>query len=114
MFLLKMEAADYVGGTFYDFKPYNYGPFCSTIYQDVDYLVLLGLVREQQSGSYKVYVTTPAGRDKADNNIRKLTKKPKEYLSDLVDWVSSVDFGQLLRSIYAKYPKFAKKSLFRR
>ena len=70
MFLLRMEAGDCVGQGFYAFKPYNYGPFSSVIYKDVDLLVLSGVLREQHSGSYKIYVATTAGR----NRVR-------EYLS---------------------------------
>ncbi len=50
MFLIRMEAGDCVGQGFYAFKPYNYGPFCSAIYKDVDLLVVSGMLKEQQSG----------------------------------------------------------------
>ena len=114
MFLLRMEAADYVGRGFYAFEPYNYGPFSSVIYKDVDRLVYSGMLREQKSDSYNIYVATTAGRDRANVLIGQLDKRARDYLSKLVRWVISVDFGQLLRSIYAKYPKYAAKSLFRR
>lgn len=113
MFLLRMEAADYVGQRFYTFKPYNYGPFSSVIYKEVDFLVFSGMLREQQSDNYNIYVATTAGRDRANTLIQRLDEKPKRYLVKLVRWVTSVDFGQLLRSVYAKYPKYATKSLFR-
>lgn len=113
MFLLRMEAADYVGQRFYTFKPFNYGPFSSVIYKEVDFLVFSGMLREQQSDNYNIYVATTAGRDRANTLIQRLDEKPKRYLVKLVRWVTSVDFGQLLRSVYAKYPKYATKSLFR-
>ena len=112
MFLLRMEAADYVGQRFYTFKPYNYGPFSSVIYKDVDLLVFSGVLREQQSNNYNIYVATTAGRDRAKTLIQQLDEKPKHYLVKLVRWVTSIGFAQLLRSVYAKYPKYAVNSLF--
>ncbi len=32
MFLMRMEAAAYVGDRFYDFIPYNYGPFDAAVH----------------------------------------------------------------------------------
>ena len=113
MFLLKMEAAAHMPSHFYTFEPYNYGPFDAAIYRDVDLLVLGGLVREEAAGSYKKYVITAAGLKQANSLIAKLSTKPKKYLQSLVGWISKVSFHQLLRSVYAKYPKYATKSLFR-
>jgi hypothetical protein len=38
MFLLKQEAGQFVGPDFYEFVPYNYGPFNSSIYDDLNAL----------------------------------------------------------------------------
>src|SRR2546430_78743 len=44
MFLLKEEAGRDISKTFYKFIPYNYGPFCADIYQDLAILESKGLV----------------------------------------------------------------------
>jgi uncharacterized protein YwgA len=62
LFLLKMEAATYVGDRFYHFEPYNYGPFSSAIYADVDILVASGFVAEKPAGRYSVFYPTEAGQ----------------------------------------------------
>lgn len=113
MFLLKMEAGRYVGDLFYNFVPYNYGPFSSTIYGDVDGLVLAGLVQEAFSGRYSVYCVTEAGQERAAKIMDHVDSRARGYVETMVSWIASVDFRQLLRSIYAKYPAYAQKSVFR-
>src|SRR5258705_12332099 len=49
MFLLKQEAGQFVGPDFYEFVPYNYGPFNSSIYDDLNTLAAEGLVTVDQS-----------------------------------------------------------------
>src|SRR5947199_8004379 len=42
LFLMGREMADEVGQDFYQFRPYNYGPFDQRIYQDIEQLALRG------------------------------------------------------------------------
>jgi uncharacterized protein YwgA len=113
MFLLRMEALEHVGDQFYQFQPYNYGPFNSLIYSDVDALVREGLLREQQYANYSRYFATDVGRQRAEEIGRPINSEAKDFLTRTVQWIQSVDFGQLLRSIYAKYPPYAVNSIFR-
>jgi hypothetical protein len=34
------------------------------------------------------------------------------YLENVVDWVTSLNFSQLVRAIYAKYPRYKVNSVF--
>ena len=113
MFLLRMEASEAVGRQFYAFTPYNYGPFSSSIYGDVDLLVASGYVRETNLGHYSRYLVTDSGRDRAASLLGQMPGDAREYLSNMIIWILSVDFTQLLRSIYAKYPDYARNSVFR-
>jgi uncharacterized protein YwgA len=115
MFLLRMEAANEVGRQFYRFEPYNYGPFSSAIYTDVDALVMAGLVREDtsRSSTYSRYFVTQAGKDRVESLRPEMPNEAEEYLSDAVSWILRVNFTQLLKSIYAKYPRYAVNSVFR-
>jgi hypothetical protein len=115
MFLLRMEAPDLIGDRFYAFVPYNYGPFSSAIYGDVDVLAAQGLLRDEQAGSnLSKYVATQAGLDRVGALREDINPGAREYLTAVVRWILSVDFTQLLRSIYAKYPDYAVNSVFRR
>jgi hypothetical protein len=114
MFLLRMEASGYVGVNFYEFQPYNYGPFSTSIYNDVDVLVFGGLLRTEARYNYSQYVATDIGRARANEFSQTIDKHVFDFLTQIIQWIKSVDFSQLLRSIYAKYPAFAVNSVFRR
>ena len=45
LFLLKQKKKKSVGKGFYNFIPYNYGPFCKEIYSDAESLVSDGVVK---------------------------------------------------------------------
>lgn len=113
MFLLKMEAKKHVGAAFYEFEAYNYGPFNSTIYRDVETLVEGGFVRQESAGSYARVMVTSSGLTEAKRLKTALPEGGRKYLKSVVKWVSSVSFNQLLKSIYAKYPEYAVNSVFR-
>jgi len=116
MFLLRMEAGGHLDlHRFYEFVPYNYGPFDSTIYRDVEILEAVGLLREQPRGNYSRYVATQAGHDQARGlEEGEARGEARDYLINLIGWILSVDFTQLLRSVYAKYPDYAVNSVFKR
>ena len=114
MFLMRMEAAAYVGDRFYDFIPYNYGPFDAAVYHDLDDLAEKGLVTggALPGRSWKVYAVTPAGIEAAAQARQAADGTALGYLERVVDWVSSMSFPALIRSIYEKYPDFKVNSVF--
>lgn len=114
MFLMSAEASEFVGRGFYDFVPYNYGPFDARVYHDLDDLVEHGLVTSSHSAgrSWKVYAVTPFGLTEAADSRQQANARGVRYLEKVVDWVSSMTFPQLVRSIYAKYPQYKANSVF--
>lgn len=113
MFLMKMEAGRKVGRKFYDFEPYNYGPFCADIYRDLESLRDQGLLEINNLGrSWSAYSITDKGRGAARDAQQHLNDKAIDYLGKVTDWVTSLTFVELLRAIYAKYPKYKKNSVF--
>jgi hypothetical protein len=114
MFLLKQEAAQFVGPDFYEFVPYNYGPFNSSIYDDLNLLAASGLVSidQSQGRSWAMYTITGAGQQRADRIRQNVAPAIRDYTENVVTWIKSQSFASLLRSIYAKYPNFAINSVF--
>jgi uncharacterized protein YwgA len=113
MFLMKMEAGRKVGRNFYNFVPYNYGPFCADIYRDLESLRDQGLLEINNLGrSWSAYSITDSGRKAAGKAQRNLNDKAIDYLGKATDWVTSLTFVDLLKAIYAKYPKYKKNSVF--
>src|SRR5215468_4044011 len=66
MFILSEEGGALITRPFYSFRPYNYGPFDATIYQDVDDLQQGGLLRIVHTERSATYQITPAGLDHVD------------------------------------------------
>ncbi len=116
MFLLAQE-----GGVREDeqylFRPYDYGPFSSRIYDDLDALVDEGLVaREAVSGyTWSRYRLTEDGMRETQGIADRLDEKhlrSVRYLVQMKRDVLSRSFNRLLRYVYRRYPDYAKNSVF--
>jgi uncharacterized protein YwgA len=114
MFLLKQEAGQFVGPDFYEFVPYNYGPFNSSIYDDLNTLAAAGLVTvdQPQGRSWAMYTITGTGQQKAEQVRQNVAPAIRDYTQSVVTWIKGQSFAGLLRSIYSKYPSFAVNSVF--
>jgi len=114
MFLMSAEASEFVGRGFYNFIPYNYGPFDADVYHDLDALTTQGLVTSAPwpGRGWKMYAVTAAGLVAASKVKRSANANGVAFLEKVVDWVSSLSFPQLVRAIYAKYPKYKANSVF--
>jgi predicted phage gp36 major capsid-like protein len=69
--------------------------------------------RASSSNSSKAKLSAPRlfGAEAARAK-RVANKNAIDYLGNVVDWVSSMTFPQLVRAIYAKYPAFKANSVF--
>jgi hypothetical protein len=81
MFLLKQEAGQFVGPDFYEFVPYNYGPFNSSIYDDLNALAGAGLVTIDQSQGRSWACTPSRGRaNRRRTKFDKVLHPPSEII----------------------------------
>ncbi len=99
---------------YYEFIPYNYGPFGSDIYVDADKLSAEGhLAQIPVSGrAWSIYQTTSAGQERAQQIQSECDPALATHVKAVVQWVRSLSFGELLRAIYAQYPDFRQNSVF--
>jgi len=99
---------------YYEFEPYNYGPFQAGIYLDADELALEGHIAERPVAgrSWSVYYITPTGQQRAQQLESVCEPELAGYIKAVVEWVKSLSFVELLRAIYAQYPHFQKNSVF--
>lgn len=114
-FLIDKNVADEIGGLQYNFEPYDYGPFDSAVYADLDRLALpeVGCVEILRSGRYRTYRLTDRGREVGLQKLAQLAPKARDYFSRAKDWVKSLSFQDLVRSIYQAYPETRANSIFR-
>lgn len=113
LFLLSQNMPpELLGGEFYNFEPYHYGPFNSDVYMDAKDLARTGLVSITPSTGYREYAATSVGLERANDLRRALPEPVVSYVQQIVDWTRSMTFDQLCREIYRLYPEMKAKSIF--
>lgn len=114
LFLIGENLRSEVGESFYQFVPYNYGPFDPAVYADADRLILENLVKSVrvESKTWAYYVVTTEGEEKATELRAQISPRAFKYITSVVDWVQRLSFAQLLSAIYAAYPKYKANSVF--
>jgi uncharacterized protein (DUF488 family) len=106
VFLLRHETGLERDPSFYDFVPYNFGPFSFTLYWD------LGSLR--QNG----YVTTEEERialcgrtlDLSEKEAEELPSSIQTAVADVLSRYGRMNQKALIRDVYSRYPWFALNS----
>jgi hypothetical protein len=103
------------GGATYAFEPYNYGPCSFAIYDDLTVLNGLGLLTTASPAGqdWNYYGLSERGIRLAKEIVSTWDARAVAYMSELKTALSGMNFSTLLRAVYAKYPEYAKNSLFR-
>src|SRR5688500_8336561 len=80
--------------SFYEFVPYDYGPFSASVYADAETLEAEGFVniRRPPDTRYKLYTVTEAGSRRALELEQALSPSAKDYLSKVVRFTQTVPF----------------------
>lgn len=112
-FLLDKEAAPALGGPFFSFVPYDYGPFDQSVYAGIDDLARRNLASVQSTGRYRVYGLSQSGQAEGRRILEGLQPATREYVGNVARWVRQLTFQQLVASIYNKYPEMKANSVFR-
>ena len=99
----------------YNFQPYDYGPFDSQVYSDVDGLWKRGLAQiNQEPGSrWRTYSATEGGIAEGRRLAGQLTEEQRVVLGRIVNLVRSLSFNDLVSAIYRAYPGMRERSVFR-
>jgi hypothetical protein len=112
-FLVDENAAPMLGGKFFRFEPYNYGPFDADVYRELEALESAGLATISPGlGGQRRYFLTPSGYDQGRRVLDNLPGEIRSYLVEASIWVRSLSFAQLVGSIYTAYPKMRENSIF--
>jgi uncharacterized protein len=114
MFVFAREAERKLGKeNFYDFVPYNYGPFDAAIYRDLADLERRGQVQifNPTAGAARRYAITPVGILSA-SQIREQDETHASFLGEVVRWVEGKSFPDLIRAIYSSWPEYRQNSVF--
>lgn len=137
LFLLWKEGKIYEDlPNLYNFKAYDFGPCIDDLYDDLDFAEDIELISIQEvpSGNEfeggdedafladfgfrlvkrvtrKDFALTNAGQEAAKEIYDNLDAQRRQRLDQIKRRFNSMPFFDLLRYVYRKYPKFAKKSV---
>jgi hypothetical protein len=112
-FLIDREAAHLLGGPHFAFRPYDYGPFDSAVYDQLAILEFTGHVQVSGSGRYRLYSLTPKGFAEGQYILSTLPAQTADFLRAVAQWVLRLSFQQLVAAIYREYPDMKVNSIFR-
>lgn len=114
LFLIDKKIPTLIGGPYFNFSPYAYGPFDVEIYN-----LLEELAQEQNveiisnpNLRWSKYRLTIKGQKKGEEILNTLDKKAADYIKELSSFVRSLSFAELVAAIYNEYPEMKENSVF--
>ena len=110
-FILDKKAGAQLGGPFFNFQPYNYGPFDAAVYHELERLSDRGLAFVDGPGTARRYGISAAGMGTGTALLGKLSAS--DYVRRIADYVRSMSFAQLVSAVYSEWPEMKANSIFR-
>jgi len=100
-------------GPNFGFVPYDYGPFDVGVYNEAENLARRGLADIVPNGRWRVYAATAEGIEHGNAIAQRAGADAAAYIRAVADWVLSLDFATLVKSIYEAYPEMRENSIFK-
>ena len=113
LFLIDREVSERIGGPFFDFRPYHYGPFDRTIYDVIGRLVASGDARVDSSGLYPRYLLADPGHRRGTAVLASFPEEVADYFGRAARWVRMIPYRRMLAAICQQYPEMAVNSVVR-
>lgn len=97
----------------YKFEAYLYGPCSVKVYRHIDNLKMHGLINEQEipQKRWAHYRLTYYGKKRAVKLWKQISTEERRKIREIKTKVNKLSILELLKYVYAKYPKFAKNSV---
>ena len=115
LFLIDRNVATQIGGPFYNFQPYDYGPFDAAVYSGVRELTFQQFITTiPTSNGWNSHVLTEEGLHQGKSLLNSLPPEISDYISRVGDFVRNTSFSQLVSAIYNAYPEMKVNSVFRK
>ncbi|MGH7786498.1 MAG: hypothetical protein ACRERC_06495 [Candidatus Binatia bacterium] len=112
-FLLDARVADRLGGRYFNFAPYDYGPFDADVYRVVEALESDGRAAiSASSPSWRSYRLTPEGQLEGAALLATLDPKVRDYARRCCEFVLGLSFTELVSAIYREFPEMKANSVF--
>lgn len=111
-FILDKEIPALTGGPYFNFKPYDYGPFDPEVYREIELLQFGSLAVIQSRGKSRTYMLSTDGIREGLNFASKLPQPAQAYIKRVGEFVRRLSFSKLVSSIYKQYPEMKANSVF--
>lgn len=111
-FLIDEKIPQLVGGRYFDFIAYHFGPFDKQIYVALEKLSSEGYIEIEGASKNRMYRLTNLGKEKGGENYKTLPSNVRDYIAKLSDFVRRLSFTELVSTIYKVYPDMKKNSVF--
>jgi hypothetical protein len=109
LFLLREEQSEALGAsTFYEFVPYEFGPFSFQADRDIAGFEGAGLLK---AGELAVPADT---RSRVRDEVRKLPRRATDGVEEILRAYGKVPREELLDDVYDRYPWYATRSELRK
>lgn len=113
MFLIDRNIGRTLGGPFFDFQPYDYGPFDAGVYNEFSRLSSFGMAESYGEGKDRRYRLNDEGRARSSEILAQVPSNVRTYFKDIAEFVQKLSFSALVSSIYKHYPEMKVNSVFR-
>ena len=113
-FLIDRNISNFVGGPHFDFRAHDYGPFDAAVYHEIEALAASGdaVVNENPQTRFRTYQLTANGKSRGREILSGLPRNVCRYVTELVAWIRSLSFNELVSAIYGQYPEMKERSVF--
>jgi uncharacterized protein (DUF488 family) len=106
VFLLRQETELGKDRSFYDFLPYNFGPFSFTLYWDIGSLRKTGYVAPEEE---RISLSGRT-RDLAEKETEGLPASIRTAVANVLGRYGTMSEGALVQDVYTRYPWYATRS----
>jgi len=111
LFLIDRVVSEQIGGPFFHFQPYHYGPFDRAVYSVISGMSATGHIRIDESGDYNRYFLTKSGVQLGTSTLATLSAPVADYFRRAAQWIRVIPYRSMLAAIYREYPEMATKSV---
>ena len=111
-FLIDRNIANDIGGPYFNFQPYGYGPSDKTIYMMLEGLQNEGLVEISSPHRWKQFRLTELGQRQGIDILEALPYRAKNYFHQVSAFIRALSFSQLVAAIYKAYPVTRSNGVF--
>jgi uncharacterized protein len=112
-FLLDQGTTETIGKPYFNFAPYDYGPFDSDVYRCLEELAGSSLLTIDYSSSVRTYRLTSDGQRRGEALLLALPERLRDFASRCSDFVRQLSFTQLVSAIYKAFPEMKVNSVFK-